>query len=97
MTNTVPVAKLDLRGAPLGSHYGVMRRTLKHLPDGCELELISDQDPRPIQASYQLEFPNRPQWNYLESGPTLWRATLSKPVPYGLGKSSTCCGSCSCE
>ncbi len=97
MSNTVSMTQLDLRSVPPGSRYGETHRALKHLPDGGELELISDQDPHPIQASYQLEFPHRPQWIYLESGPTLWRAMLCKPVSHGVGAGSTCCGACSCN
>lgn len=94
MTSTVSITKLDLRGVPLGSRYGETRRAMEQLPDGGELELVSDQDPRSIQTTYRLDFPEEPQWIYLACGPSIWRATIFKSVSSGVGKRSTCCGAC---
>ncbi|MBZ5561148.1 MAG: DUF2249 domain-containing protein [Acidobacteriia bacterium] len=52
--------------------------TYEALQPGQSFELVNDHDPKPLY--YQFEFERRGQftWDYVESGPEVWRVRMGK-------------------
>lgn len=40
--------------------------------------IINDHDPRPLHYQLQAEYPGQFSWDYLESGPEVWRVQLGR-------------------
>ena len=40
--------------------------------------LVNDHDPKPLFYQFQAERAGQFEWNYLESGPTVWRVEIRK-------------------
>lgn len=58
------------------------------------LELVSDQDPQPLQASLLARFGGQCAWSALEQGPAVWRALLTRTeAPAARG---SCCSGGAC-
>ena len=56
------------------------------------MELVNDHDPRPLHAQFQINLPDQFRWEYLQSGPDLWRVRITKVERSA--SSGECCGSC---
>jgi len=56
------------------------------------MELVNDHDPYPLHAQFQIRLPDQFRWQYLQSGPGLWRVRITKVERPAL--SGQCCGSC---
>ena len=39
----------------------------------------NDHDPRPLYYHFNAELPGRFEWEYLETGPEVWRVRIGKP------------------
>lgn len=48
------------------------------LNTGEYLELTNDHDPKPLRYQFMIEREGQFTWDYLESGPTLWRVAIGK-------------------
>jgi len=42
------------------------------------MELLNDHDPRPLYYQLMAERPDQVGWEYLEEGPEIWRAAITK-------------------
>jgi uncharacterized protein (DUF2249 family) len=40
--------------------------------------LINDHDPKPLYYQFQAEQPGRFGWEYVESGPEVWRVRITR-------------------
>ncbi|KWW98227.1 hemerythrin [Carbonactinospora thermoautotrophica] len=40
--------------------------------------LVNDHDPKPLYYQFQAEHPDEFAWDYLESGPEVWRVRIGK-------------------
>ena len=56
------------------------------------MELLNDHDPVTLRSQFELEKPNLFHWEYLESGPEVWRVAVTKLK--GKHGVDTCCGAC---
>ena len=48
------------------------------LKSGEFLELSNDHDPKPLHYQFMMERENTFTWEYLQSGPLLWRVAIGK-------------------
>ncbi|TXL66246.1 DUF2249 domain-containing protein [Zeimonas arvi] len=81
-------ATLDVRTIPPRERHVRIFSTFQHLPVDGSIELVNDHDPVPLHDQFLALLPGGFSWDYLETGPDLWRVRIGK-----LGGSS-CCGSC---
>ncbi len=53
--------------------------TFHKLADGESFLLVNDHDPKPLFYQFQAELGQAFSWDYLESGPEVWRVRIGKP------------------
>ncbi len=96
MTATTTPNLLDLRRIPPRDRHPMIFSTFGKLAAGEALELVNDHDPRPLHTQFQDLLPGQFAWNYLESGPELWRIAIRKTTDAAPSVERACCGSCGC-
>jgi uncharacterized protein (DUF2249 family) len=76
--STTQITKLDVRNIVPRQRHERIFGAFHALHPGEAFELINDHDPKPLY--YQLSFENQGQftWDYLESGPEVWRVRIGK-------------------
>jgi uncharacterized protein (DUF2249 family) len=92
MTLTTFGTKVDVREYAPRDRHPLIRSTFRSLGVGETMELVNDHDPKPLYEQLQAEMPGQFGWDYLQSGPDVWRVRIAK-----LAKSDSdgkCCGSC---
>jgi len=40
--------------------------------------LINDHEPRPLYYQFLMELPDQFEWEYLETGPEVWKVRIGK-------------------
>jgi uncharacterized protein (DUF2249 family) len=75
--STVP--ELDVRILPHGQRHEVIFATYDRLLPGGGFVIINDHDPQPLRYQFQAQHADDFTWDYLESGPTLWRVRVGRP------------------
>ncbi len=69
------------------------------LQPGEALQLVNDHDPRPLRSQFQAVNAGGFTWDYIESGPSVWRVRIGKPgaaVAAPGAASGGCCSGGSC-
>jgi uncharacterized protein (DUF2249 family) len=46
-------------------------------PEGA-FHIVSDHDPRPLRYLFDVKYPDAFTWDYVESGPDVWRVRLGR-------------------
>jgi len=92
MTLTTFGTKVDVRELAPRDRHPLVRSTFRSLGVGETMELINDHDPRPLYEQLQAEAPGQFGWDYLQSGPDLWRVRIAKLAKSG--SDGRCCGGC---
>ncbi len=73
---TGPDHRLDVRNeAPMTRHQLIFQ-TYEATPIGEAFILINDHDPKPLYYQFEAEEKGRFSWDYLESGPEVWRVRI---------------------
>ncbi len=95
-----PTPIIDVRRIAPAQRHPLIFATFDGLEPGSALELVNDHDPVPLYFQFDQQRGGQFRWDYLESGPALWRVRITQlggaegaPAPV----SSGCCGSCSCR
>lgn len=70
--------ELDVRVIPPARKHPTIHEKLSELEPGETLRLLNDHDPRPLRFELDHDYPNVYSWNYVESGPELWRVDIVK-------------------
>lgn len=92
MTFTTALPTVDVREIPPRDRHPLIFSTFHGLRAGEAMELVNDHDPRPLYYQFQAERPGQFSWDYLESGPQVWRVRIQRlAAGHGNGQ---CCGSC---
>ena len=52
---------------------------IKKLQPGESFLLVNDHDPKPLYYKFKAELGEVFDWEYLESGPDVWRVRIGKP------------------
>jgi uncharacterized protein (DUF2249 family) len=92
MTAFAAYLTMDVRKIAPTDRHAMILAAFKLLGSGETMELISDHDPKPLQAQFQFELPGQFSWAYLEQGPATWRTGITR-LKSGHGNSG-CCGGC---
>lgn len=69
---------LDVRKiAPRQKHPAIMS-LFNGLQPGQSFTLINDHDPAPLYYQFNALYPGQFAWEYLESGPEVWRVRIGR-------------------
>ncbi|MDO5738564.1 MAG: DUF2249 domain-containing protein [Ornithinimicrobium sp.] len=71
--------KLDVRSDPPARRHELILSTYHELTPGTGFELVNDHDPKPLFYQFDAEYPGQFTWDYLESGPEVWRVRIGRP------------------
>lgn len=69
---------IDARTYPPKEKHPAIFGAFDSLKLGETMELVNDHDPRPLYFQLMAERPNQIGWEYLEQGPVVWRAGITK-------------------
>ncbi|MEO8207610.1 MAG: DUF2249 domain-containing protein [Chloroflexota bacterium] len=75
---------LDVRSEPPVRRHAIIFETFEALDPGAGFELVNDHDPKPLYYQLAAEQPGTFTWDYLESGPVVWRVRIGRvgsPAP----------------
>lgn len=69
---------IDVRSLPpVLRHYTIFQQR-DALSAGRSFVLVNDHDPRPLRHQLETGWPGQFSWNYIESGPTVWRVEIAR-------------------
>ncbi len=69
---------LDVRQlVPMQRHSTIFGKW-QNLGTGQSFVLINDHDPKPLYYQFDAEHKGKFTWDYLESGPSVWRVKIGK-------------------
>ncbi len=74
----MPLNLIDVREIPPLDRQARILGELDRLPPGGRLVLVSDHEPRPLQALLQVDRVGVFDWSPLEEGPAIWRIEVSR-------------------
>lgn len=69
---------LDVRTIPPRDRHPQIFDLFDGLDQGEAFELVNDHDPKPLFYQFQAERPGQVDWEYLESGPEVWRVRIAR-------------------
>jgi uncharacterized protein (DUF2249 family)/iron-sulfur cluster repair protein YtfE (RIC family) len=74
---------LDVRELTPARRHSVIFTAYDALAPGAGFVLVNDHDPKPLRYQLEAEHPDEFTWEYIESGPRVWRVRLGR-APLGL-------------
>lgn len=69
---------IDVREILPRDRHPLIFRTFDSLPAGEAFVLVNDHEPKPLFYQFMHERPEQFGWEYLESGPEVWRVQIKK-------------------
>lgn len=69
---------LDVRPLTHGNRHAVIFSTYEALGPGGGFVLVNDHDPRPLRYQFEAQHAGEYSWDYLETGPAIWRVRIGK-------------------
>jgi uncharacterized protein (DUF2249 family) len=85
-------ATVDVREVAPRDRHPLIFSTFSGLGNGQAFELVNDHDPKPLRYQFEAEMPGQFAWEYLLSGPDVWRVRVTKVRK--THSDGQCCGSC---
>lgn len=70
--------ELDVRTEPPVNRHKLIFATYGALSDGESFVLVNDHDPKPLYYQFAAEHAGRFSWDYLESGPEVWKVRIGR-------------------
>jgi|GEM_PF-761679 len=80
--DAVQAGDLDVRGLPREERHAKIFGAFGELAPGESFVLVNDHDPLPLRAKLEAVHLGELGWEYLASGPSVWRIQVGK---------NTCC------
>jgi uncharacterized protein (DUF2249 family) len=77
---TVNDPQLDVRTEPPARRHDLILSTYHGLETGSGFVLVNDHDPKPLYYQFAAEYPEQFTWDYLESGPEVWKVRIGRPT-----------------
>lgn len=71
---------LDVREEIPRRRHELIEQTYHELVPGTGFVLVNDHDPKPLRYQFEAEWPGQFTWDYLESGPEVWRVRIGRPA-----------------
>lgn len=90
---------IDVREIPPYQRHPLIFGRFNELRPGEALQLVNDHDPRPLHYQFQTLNAGQFTWDYLESGPALWRVRIGKlagAAAVAPAAGGSCCSGGSC-
>jgi uncharacterized protein (DUF2249 family) len=78
MSENTIVAEVDVRPLPAPQKHPAIFNTYEALESGQSMLLINDHEPRPLYYQFIMEMPDQFEWEYLETGPEVWKVRIGK-------------------
>lgn len=75
---TTPNTTVDVRTIAPRDRHPLIFGTFSKLLPGEALLLVNDHDPKPLYYQFQAEHGGEFRWEYLESGPDVWRVRIDR-------------------
>jgi uncharacterized protein (DUF2249 family) len=85
----LPVEELDVRNLVPAQRQETIFQRIDELAFGASFVLINDHDQKPLYYQLEAEYPNQFSWDYLETGPEVWRIEIGRHPKAGSHVSST--------
>lgn len=70
--------QLDVRSLPPPQRHSLIFDTCGKLAVGNAVILVNDHDPKPLYYQFEAERPGQFGWEYVESGPAVWRVCITR-------------------
>jgi uncharacterized protein (DUF2249 family) len=70
--------QLDVRRLPPPQRHALIFDACGKLPVGNAVILVNDHDPKPLYYQFEAEHPGQFGWEYVESGPAVWRVCITR-------------------
>ncbi len=70
--------QLDVRNLPPAQRHALIFDTCGKLAIGSAMILVNDHDPKPLYYQFEAERPGQFGWDYVESGPEVWRVQITR-------------------
>jgi uncharacterized protein (DUF2249 family) len=71
-------AVIDVREIPHGRRHPRIFSRFARLAPGETFTLVNNHDPKPLRREFQATHPGTHTWDYLESGPEVWRVRIGR-------------------
>jgi uncharacterized protein (DUF2249 family) len=71
-------AVIDVREIPHGRRHPKIFGRYARLAPGEAFTLVNNHDPKPLRREFEATHPGAHTWEYLESGPEVWRVRIGK-------------------
>lgn len=80
MIVTNAITTLDIRIIDPFGRPPLISSAYRNLGRGEAFELVNDLDPKPLKYLFEAELDDQFAWQSLETGPEVWRVSISKTV-----------------
>jgi uncharacterized protein (DUF2249 family) len=87
---------LDIRELNHSVRPSTVFRTFDALAVGDYFELVNDHDPMGLARFFEAMRPGTFRWDYLESGPMVWRVRISRTAPKNAEEPDASTAQCGC-
>jgi uncharacterized protein (DUF2249 family)/hemerythrin-like domain-containing protein len=81
----VQTVDIDVRTIPPRDRHPFIFSTFDGLEPGGAVMLVNDHDPKPLFYQFSAERAGEFTWDYIESGPMLWRVRIGKAARVAAG------------
>ena len=71
---------IDVRAIAPRDRHPLIFSTFGQLAAGEAFLLVNDHDPKPLYYQFKAELDGQFQWDYLESGPEVWKVRIARPA-----------------
>ena len=73
-------AVIDVRTIVPRERHPLIFSTFGKLQPGEAFLLVNDHDPKPLYYQFKAEHDGQFQWDYLQSGPDVWKVRIARPA-----------------
>jgi uncharacterized protein (DUF2249 family) len=77
-SETSNASVVDVRSFVPAERHRKIFELVARLAPSASFILVNVHDPKPLYYQLEAEYPKQFSWNYIESGPTVWRVEIGK-------------------
>ena len=78
MQRNASLRNADVRVIPSRDKHPTIFKTFDSLASGQAMLILNDHDPKPLRYQFQAEHQGQFEWEYLQSGPEVWKVRIAK-------------------
>lgn len=78
MVGTSAASVLDVRAMALAQRHETIVSSYEALELGAAFPLVKGHDPKPLRYRFEPEHGGAFTWDYVESGPNVWRVPIGR-------------------